>query len=246
MSGMIDLFFGSRLFKAAQVEPPETLPKGVPQTPGALTLFFGGQRPHLLKRLARGRKELAQWRGVAVTRPGGRQTRARRTNGQRKRRRHERGCGGSCTLQGSTPQPQWQAKQGGTSGSAAAPGRCAPSGAGPRAGRPRQHGQRVCRWCRLLPERHSKGGARWRQAQGAGHRGSTGRFRAPASRQTRAAVCSRGQPRLRNNPARAHAARWSPKGSRRRRHRQSRLEMGRGSIPCPRLTQVHADIRAFP
>ena len=128
-----------------------------------------GTHAVFLEALARGRgggglrKELTEcrhsWTGQARQGRGvvgGR--REQGANGQRKRRRlkaeggpawselaHERGCGGSCTLQGSTgPRPRWQARQGGTAGSAAAPGRCAPSGAGPRAGRPRQRGQRVC------------------------------------------------------------------------------------------------------
>jgi len=37
--------------------------------------------------------------------------------------------------------------------------------------------------------------------------------RAPASRQTRAAACSRGTPRLLKTPVRAQAERWSPRGS---------------------------------
>ena len=41
--------------------------------------------------------------------------------------------------------------------------------------------------------------------------------RAPASRHTRAAARSSGQPRLRSAPDREHAARWSPRGSRGRR-----------------------------
>ena len=53
--------------------------------------------------------------------------------------------------------------------------------------------------------------------------------RAPASRQIVAAARSRGTPRLRNIPACGHAARWSPRGSRARRHRHWRADKGRGS-----------------
>ena len=52
--------------------------------------------------------------------------------------------------------------------------------------------------------------------------------RAPASLQILAAARSRGPPRLRKIPAWAQAARWSPKRSRARRHRQKRLVRGRG------------------
>ena len=55
--------------------------------------------------------------------------------------------------------------------------------------------------------------------------------RAPASRHTRAAARSSGQPRLRSAPDREHAARWSPTGSRGRRHRQVRADRGRGRLP---------------
>ena len=51
---------------------------------------------------------------------------------------------------------------------------------------------------------------------------------APASLQILAAARSRGPPRLRKIPACAQAARWSPKGSRARRHRQKRLVRGSG------------------
>ena len=52
--------------------------------------------------------------------------------------------------------------------------------------------------------------------------------RAPASRQTRAAARSKGTPLPRKTPAWAHAARWSPSGSRMRRHRQTRADRGNG------------------
>ena len=50
--------------------------------------------------------------------------------------------------------------------------------------------------------------------------------RAPASRQTLAAVFSSGTPRGRRTPAWAQTERWSPKGSRMRRHRQLRADKG--------------------
>ena len=50
--------------------------------------------------------------------------------------------------------------------------------------------------------------------------------RAPASRQTLAAAFSSGTPRGRSTPAWAQAERWSPKGSRVRRHRQRRADRG--------------------
>ena len=53
--------------------------------------------------------------------------------------------------------------------------------------------------------------------------------RAPASWHTLAAACSSGTPLLRSTPARAQAARWSPSGSRLRRHRQARSVRGNGS-----------------
>ena len=52
--------------------------------------------------------------------------------------------------------------------------------------------------------------------------------RAPASLQTRAAARSSGHPRLRKAPDLAQAARWSPRGSRGRRHRQLRADKGKG------------------
>ena len=52
---------------------------------------------------------------------------------------------------------------------------------------------------------------------------------APASRQMRAAACSRGPPLLRNTPDLAHAAWWSPSWSTVRRHLQERWEKGNGS-----------------
>ena len=52
--------------------------------------------------------------------------------------------------------------------------------------------------------------------------------RAPASRHILAAARSRGQPRLRRAPDRGQAARWSPRGSRTRRHRQWRSVSGSG------------------
>ena len=51
---------------------------------------------------------------------------------------------------------------------------------------------------------------------------------APASRQTLAAALSKGIPRPRKTPAWAHAARWSPNGSKMRRHRQMRADRGSG------------------
>ena len=51
---------------------------------------------------------------------------------------------------------------------------------------------------------------------------------APASRQTLAAALSKGIPRPRITPAWAHAARWSPNGSKMRRHRQMRADRGSG------------------
>ena len=51
--------------------------------------------------------------------------------------------------------------------------------------------------------------------------------RAPASRQTRAAAFSSGTPRDRSTPAWAQAERWSPKGSRMRRHRPRRADRGK-------------------
>ena len=53
--------------------------------------------------------------------------------------------------------------------------------------------------------------------------------RAPASQQMVAAARSKGTPRPRKIPACGHAARWSPKGSRVRRHRHWRADKGRGS-----------------
>ena len=53
--------------------------------------------------------------------------------------------------------------------------------------------------------------------------------RAPASRHTLAAVRSSGPPRLRSAPDWAQAARWSPRESKVRRHRQVRANSGRGS-----------------
>ena len=47
-------FFFTRLFAPAQVEPPETLLTGPPRHQGRSRCLFGGRRPHLLKRLARG------------------------------------------------------------------------------------------------------------------------------------------------------------------------------------------------
>ena len=52
--------------------------------------------------------------------------------------------------------------------------------------------------------------------------------RAPASRQIRAAARSSGPPQLRRSPDCAQAERWSPKGSRVRRHRQERADNGKG------------------
>ena len=52
--------------------------------------------------------------------------------------------------------------------------------------------------------------------------------RAPASRQILAAARSKGHPRPLRTPDRGHAARWSPKGSRTRRHRQERSVRGKG------------------
>ena len=52
--------------------------------------------------------------------------------------------------------------------------------------------------------------------------------RAPASRKIRAPTLSTANPRLPNTPARLHAARWWPKESRRRPHRQVRETRGRG------------------
>ena len=75
-----------------------------------------------------------------------------------------------------------------------------------------------------------------RIAAGAGRRGQWHLM------QTRAAARSRGQPRLRNNPARAHAARWSRKGSRRRR--PSAIGDGKGESEPPkgkRTEQVRRD-----
>ena len=51
---------------------------------------------------------------------------------------------------------------------------------------------------------------------------------APASRQTLAAALSKRIPRPRKTPAWAHAARWSPNGSKMRRHRQMRADRGSG------------------
>ena len=51
---------------------------------------------------------------------------------------------------------------------------------------------------------------------------------APASLQTRAAARSKGVPRLRSAPDLGLAARWSPRGSKARRHRQARAVTGRG------------------
>ena len=51
---------------------------------------------------------------------------------------------------------------------------------------------------------------------------------APASLQTRAAARSKGVHRLRSAPDLGHAARWSPRGSKARRHRQARAVRGRG------------------
>ena len=51
--------------------------------------------------------------------------------------------------------------------------------------------------------------------------------RVPASRQTLAAAFSSGTPRDRSTPAWAQAERWSPKGSRMRRHRQRRADRGK-------------------
>ena len=59
--------------------------------------------------------------------------------------------------------------------------------------------------------------------------------RVPASRQTLAAACSSGTPLLLRTPAREHAARWSPKGSRMRRHRQVRSVKGSGSLRRPSM-----------
>ena len=53
--------------------------------------------------------------------------------------------------------------------------------------------------------------------------------RAPASRHTLAAARSSGLPRLRSAPDWAQAARWSPRESKVRRHRQVRANSGRGS-----------------
>ena len=53
--------------------------------------------------------------------------------------------------------------------------------------------------------------------------------RAPASRQTRAAAFSNENPRLPSTQDRGHAARWWPKKSRRRPHRQVREDRGNGS-----------------
>ena len=53
--------------------------------------------------------------------------------------------------------------------------------------------------------------------------------RAPASRHTLAAARSSGPPRLRSTPGWAQAARWSPRESKVRRHRQVRANSGRGS-----------------
>ena len=52
--------------------------------------------------------------------------------------------------------------------------------------------------------------------------------RAPASRHTRAAARSRGQPRFLRTPDQGHTERWSPRGSRTRRHRQVRSVRGSG------------------
>ena len=61
---------------------------------------------------------------------------------------------------------------------------------------------------------------------------------APASRQTLAAARSKGTPRPRKTPAWAHAARWSPNGSRMRRHRQTRADRGNGRRRRLRSMQV--------
>ena len=53
--------------------------------------------------------------------------------------------------------------------------------------------------------------------------------RAPASLHMRAAARSRAPPRARKSPDCAQAARWSPRGSRVRRHRQKRADKGSGS-----------------
>ena len=53
--------------------------------------------------------------------------------------------------------------------------------------------------------------------------------RAPASRHTLAAALSSAKPRLTNTPARAQAARWWPKTSMGRPHRQKRRARGSGS-----------------
>ena len=53
--------------------------------------------------------------------------------------------------------------------------------------------------------------------------------RAPASRHTLAAARSSGPPRLRRTPDWAQAARWSPRESKVRQHRQVRANSGRGS-----------------
>ena len=58
--------------------------------------------------------------------------------------------------------------------------------------------------------------------------------RAPASRHTLAAARSSGPPRLRRTPDWAQAARWSPRESKVRRHRQVRANSGRGSRSRPR------------
>ena len=63
-------FFLTRLLHQHESKP---CVRGSPRHQGHSRCFFGGRRPHLRKRLARGggggglRKELAEWRGVAVT-----------------------------------------------------------------------------------------------------------------------------------------------------------------------------------
>ena len=56
------------------------------------------------------------------------------------------------------------------------------------------------------------------------------RTRPPASRHTRAATFSRTQPRRPRTPAVPHAARWWPRTSRGRPHRQVRADRGKGSL----------------
>ena len=109
--------FLTRLFAPAQTEPPETLLKGLPQALGHSRWFLGGQHPHLLMRLAKGGGAAASARsslsgGASPSQldwPG--KTKPRREQADQRGLKaeggpawseltHQRGCGGSCALQG--------------------------------------------------------------------------------------------------------------------------------------------------